>query len=845
MRKSLRIILLLIGLLPATAWGATVTWDEGGFTFEADDTGSEASVVTTSLSGAVTIPSAAMHDGKTYTVTIIKAWFIRPFRAPVNYKTVTSITIPATVRWIATGAFGLSEALTEMKVEAGSNYFVAEDGVLYNKEKTTIMYWPVKKNIGNYVIPSTIKSLSGEAFSKNKTLTAVTIPASITSIGAGATTYGNSVGAFDDCENLASVTFGTGFSMSYIPSFCFDGCKALPILEWPSTIKRIDMYAFKNCEKLNVPMPLYLEQLGRCAFEGCDAMPEVIFPSTMKSIDDNAFNSCANLKKVVVPENCDVTVIPEWCFSYNYKLTDVTLSSKITTINSYAFLGCRTLVTMDLPANLKTIGGMAFCEDVLLENLTFHDKVETIGYGAFAQCRKLKEIDLPQTVKTIGIGAFLGVAAETFTIPAGVTSIGGAAFACTPNMESITVEAGNTKYVTVEDILFTKDMKTLLAYPAASVRDVSYTVPASVTIIQEGAFSYARLTHITLPSALTTIYNGAFAFNYNLTELTIPSAVTSIGKSNASNSRYTLRNENIISKTGVKSLYVLNATTPPVLDPSVSESNNTYVVPNTDGGSFGTIQYPVVYMKKTAYDSNVYQSAPKWSTMTGGFAYEVPVTLPASGLKTMGRDFDVDLSASDLKAYVATSATQTGDSRQANMTAIAVTGHDEGKYVPSRMGQQTINGISYETYVGVILKGDKGASLTYRIGENDAAVTSQTNYLVAATDATKVRKTETKDGVAYTNLGLNSGMFRYFTADGIIAYNKCWLSMPESMVGTQATGAGAKAFVMNFIDGEATGINEAAVELADDAPYYNLQGVRVSHPRQGVYIHKGKKVIIK
>ena len=541
----------------------------------------------------------------------------------------------------------------------------------------------------------------------------------------------------------------------------------------------------------------------------------------------------------MIPDDCSVTSIPANCFSFNGNLTDVRLSNKITTINDRAFYSCQKLVSIDLPTGLKTIGTNAFHTNSALENVVFHDNLTTIGNGAFGECKKLKNIDLPQSLKTIGIGAFKSVAAETVTIPASVTSIGGAAFAKTANMKAFSVESGNSNYISVEGVLFTRDMKTLAAYPAASVRDVSYTVPAGVTIIQEGAFSNARLTHITLPSTLTTIYNGAFAYNVNLTELTIPAAVNSIGKSNISNSEIAMKNENIILGTSVTSLYLLNSANFPIIDTSVDAR---YVVPNRTN-SLTASQFPKVYVKKTAYDSGIYQEANLWSQMS--FAYDIPVILPASGLKTMGRDFDVDLSSSDIKAYVAVSVTQTDDTPITNMEEIAVPGKTSGKYVPSRTGLHTVNGTDYETYTGVVLKGAGGTSSSYRIGEDDAATTTQDNYLVAATDATKVAMTETKDGTLYTNLGLNSGKFRPFTADGTIPYNKCWLSIPTSMVET----SGAKIFVMNFMENGTTGIAGMQVENKAETNAgkvcYNLQGIRVSRPQHGIYIRNGKKVIIK
>lgn len=848
MEKKIKLAFLALCLNPIVASAATVTWTENGFHFSADGTKNTCSVTATSNTGDVVIPSTSTNNGVVYTVNRIDSWFIRGYSAPTNTMTITSVTIPATVETIATGAFGLSRSITEMRVEDGNASYCAEDGVLYNKNMSTIIYWPANKEAGDYVIPSTIKGLSGEAFSNNQTLTSITIPASVTSIGNGNSIRGNVVSAFASCGKLKAVNFEDGSTLSAIPSLCFYGCTSLNEINLPNTIKEIGTSAFSGCSSLNIPMPPYLERIGISAFTSCTSMTEVIFPSTMQSVGQSAFNYCTKVIKIVIPEDCDVTVIPNECFRMNYQLEDVTLSNKITSIGSSAFYQCRKLSEIDLPTELQTIGELAFADGEILKTVTFHDKLKTIGNGAFCKCKELKQINLPQSLQTIGVGAFREVAAETLTIPASVTSIGGGAFAMTANMTEFVVEDGNTAYTTIEGVLFTKDMKTLLSYPAASVRDVSYTVPAGVTTIQEGAFSKAQLTHITLPSSLTTIYNGAFAFNANLSELTIPEAVTSIGQSNGSSTIYTLTGTNIIYNTNVNSLFVLNAENPPSIFPKTGTQIKDVIPNRTNNITANGAMFPVVYMKKTAYDNNVYQHAKLWSQMSD-FAYEIPVTLPSSGLKTMGRDFDVDLSSSGMKAYVCVSAVQTGDSQSANMEPIAVAGKGTGEYVPSRTGQHTINGIPYETYVGVVLKGDGGASFTYRIGESKGVTTSQTNYLIAATDARKVNKTETKDGTEYTNLGLNSGLFKYFTSNGTIAYNKCWLSVPTSVVGTYETTSGAKTFSLFFLDDkEATGISQALTnETATEKKqlYYTLQGVRTDQPQRGIYIHQGKKVIIK
>ncbi|GAB6975862.1 hypothetical protein [Prevotella falsenii] len=289
----------------------------------------------------------------------------------------------------------------------------------------------------------------------------------------------------------------------------------------------------------------------------------------------------------------------------------------------------------------------------------------------------------------------------------------------------------------------------------------------------------------------------------------------------------------IVTNTDVTSIYMLPAT-PPVLDSPIRNRFPEFPKSTT------------VYLRKSVYDSNKYKNPNKWKSLK--YAYEIPVKLPASGLKTMGRDFDVDLSNSTLTAYVAANATVQNQTGNATMEPIKVAGKAEGKYVPARIGKYTADNVEYEQYVGVILKGNSEENATYRIGEEEnlTPVSTQKNYLSFATDATKVTMTEMKNGVKYTNLGLQDGKFKYFRKNGTIAYNKCWLSMPTSIVGELSGTAAAKEFEMNFVSPTVNAIaNIKTTDKASTDYYYTLQGVRIENPTSGIYIHNGKKIIIK
>lgn len=835
---------MLMSLLcySAALSAAVIKETVGGFTYQADEASvaSGATVITTSLTGAVSIPASVMLGGKTYTVTGIATNFIHYNYGP-NYNTITSITLPPTIKSIATGAFGVSTSLQEIKIDGVSNHFTVEDGVLYNKDKSTLVYYPAQKHAGDYTVPSHVKNIGGDAFSNNTSLISVAIPNTLLSIGnGGGTAELGAYGTFYGCKNLTTVTYGEGVNHTAIPAFCFAGCSSLVNINIPSTVISINNYAFDGCSKLNISLPPQLESLGWRAFQSCSGLSEVIFPPTMKTLATEVFNNCKNVKKLIIPDECPLNYVSNSCFRYNTTLSEVYLSRNITEIRDFAFQYCYLLPTVNMPEKLKKIGKCAFQENKVLENLTFNSVLDEIDEGAFTDCVKLNQINLPASLKKIGHGAFFNTACETIVIPASLTSIGENAFGRTKNLKQITVEPGNTVYTTIDNVLFTTDKKTLMAYPAASDRTVAYTVPAGVETITVGAFTDANLTHITLPSTLKTIKNGAFAFNTKLTELTIPASVTSIGKvASTSGYSYTMSLNNIISGTQVSSLYLLNATTPPVLD----TRNEEYVVPKT---RYNT--YPTVYVKKSAYDSNVYQNADRWNKMPS-FAYEIPVTLPSSGIASIGRDFDVDLSASTAKAYIAKSVDLASGEFLIKMEEIPTTGMVAGKYVPSRTGHETINGVLYETYTGVLLRDENNLSITYRIGENEDATVdiSTVNHLCAVTDATKIDKTLLRNGIKYTNFILKGGKFRYVSETGTIAYNKSYLSLAESLIG-DFSGAKELPFMMIFDEsiGQTTGINtlESSNPTTSDA-YYTLQGVRVRNPKNGIYIHNNKKVIIK
>jgi hypothetical protein len=121
-------------------------------------------------------------------------------------KSVVSITIPNSVTSITEGSFSHCYSLTAINVDAGNTAYSSIDGILYNKNKITLIVYPRGKTDVSFTIPNGVTSIDEYAFF-GSSFTNVTIPSSVTSIGSS---------AFDKCDSLTSVTFqGTILSSGF------------------------------------------------------------------------------------------------------------------------------------------------------------------------------------------------------------------------------------------------------------------------------------------------------------------------------------------------------------------------------------------------------------------------------------------------------------------------------------------------------------------------------------------------------------------------------------------------------------------------------------------------------
>ena len=177
-----------------------------------------------------------------------------------------------------------------------------------------------------------------------------------------------------------------------------------------------------------------------------------------------------------------------------------------------------------------TIGNSAFALCSEIEGIEIPNGITSIGDNAFLACRKLTDIDSPNNLKVIGALAFGACSGLSgIIIPGEVDAIGEGAFSGCSGLKSINVNVDNKTFKDINGIVFSKDEKELLIYPAGK-DESSYIIPNHVIKMGYGVFlNCENLTRIEIQDGVTSIGREAFYNCKNLRIIKISSSVTTIG----------------------------------------------------------------------------------------------------------------------------------------------------------------------------------------------------------------------------------------------------------------------------------------------------------------------------
>ena len=456
---------------------------------------------------------------------------------------LTSVTIPDSVTSIGGGAFAWCTSLTGIWVTEGNSHYSSDaSGVLFSKDKTTLVQYPGA--FAAYAIPDSVTSIGAGAFGGCTSLTSVTIPDSVTSIGQH---------AFNGCRSLTSVTIPDG--VTSIGAYAFSECSSLTSVTIPDSVTSIGGGAFQGCISLtSVTIPDSVTSIGDGAFASCTSLTDVYFAGSeaqwkaisisstgnngllTANIHYNYVSHTHSYKAVVTAPTCTekgytthtCACGDSYVDTYTDALGHAWDNGKVTKeptetetgVKTFTCTRCGETKTEVIPATgvvasgtcgaegdgsnltwtldsegVLTISGSGGMHDYdgpssppwyrsrsMVKSAVIADGVTSIGEWAFFGCGSLTSVTIPNSVTSIGRYAFYYCTSLTsVTIPDSVTSIGWLAFnGCT----SLT----------------------------------SVTIPDGVTIINDAVFNgCTSLTSVTIPDSVTSIGGSAF---YNCTSLT-------------------------------------------------------------------------------------------------------------------------------------------------------------------------------------------------------------------------------------------------------------------------------------------------------------------------------------
>ena len=263
-------------------------------------------------------------------------------------------------------------------------------------------------------------------------------------------------GVFSDCYSLTSVTIPN--SVTSIGAFAFQNCSRLANITLPSDLDYIGGYAFNLCGGLSsITFPDTLRFIGVASFQHCSSLTNIVIPSGITSWEGASFGHCYSLTSVTIPDT--VTKIPYGAFNQCYNLTSVGLKGSgasvelpdsITSIEHGAFNNCSGLTSVTIPSGVTSIEGSTFYGCGSITSVTIPDVITSIGDSAFQYCRGLNRVNsdvngvcnIPSAVTSIGRSAFQGCwSLRNIVIPDSITQIGDLAFENCHNLSSITVLA--------------------------------------------------------------------------------------------------------------------------------------------------------------------------------------------------------------------------------------------------------------------------------------------------------------------------------------------------------------------------------------------------------------------
>lgn len=311
----------------------------------------------------------------------------------VYCENLKKVNIPSSVEEIGDDPFA---GCVDIQIHNESDFFVLDNGVLFDKTKRTLIHYTSSKQDTEYAIPESVEWIGKHSFYKCENLLCVSITKNVKFMGNN---------AFSDCKKIRLInessyfhyingalydkskttcmhySMGSGVkevklidAVRTIGRNCFWNCDMIEKLVIPASVRQIGYNPFANCKNIvienhspfykvidgilydstvkelvfcppsaafgkTVVLPDSVINIGRNSFTGCVGLSDIVLPSSLKYISRGAFSGCSNLTKITIPNS--VEDLADWCFN-NCMSLKIAYIPKRLEIKPNTFVGCDT-----------------------------------------------------------------------------------------------------------------------------------------------------------------------------------------------------------------------------------------------------------------------------------------------------------------------------------------------------------------------------------------------------------------------------------------------------------------------------------------------------------------------